>query len=134
MALDLLLQTHGLPPSEVSVLLTDDEEIRRLNREYRGLDHPTDVLSFTAPPNAAAHLGDVAIAVPYAERQAIAHGIALNDEVVFLALHGGLHLLGFDDETEEQRAEMLRRMNEVAVQMGIEPEPAWSTLVEEGHA
>jgi probable rRNA maturation factor len=90
----------------VSVLLTTDERIRELNREFRGKDSPTDVLSF--PPAAWAHeggkgrksAGDLAISLDTAARQAAEVGHSLAVEVKVLILHGALHLAGFDHETD----------------------------------
>ena len=82
----------------VSVLLCGDVRMRRLNREFRKVDRPTDVLSF--PAGTPAFLGDVAIDVPYAARQARKRGHSLEREVQLLLAHGVLHLLGHDHETD----------------------------------
>ena len=82
----------------VSVLLCGDARMRRLNREFRKIDRPTDVLSF--PADVPGLLGDVAIDVPYAARQARRRGHALDREVQLLLVHGVLHLLGHDHETD----------------------------------
>jgi rRNA maturation RNase YbeY len=132
MALDHLLRTYGREPSEISVLLTTDERMRDLNRQYRGQDEATDVLTFPGPEMPGAPLGDIAISVPFAERQAGERGIPLGRELVFLALHGGLHLLGYEDETDTGRDDMVRRMNVVALELGCEPDPAWSSIHPEG--
>ena len=92
--------------SELSLLVTTDERIRELNREFRDKDAPTDVLSFpqseggafARPVDAPPHLGDVVISLPTAERQAREHDIALDDELAHLVVHGILHLLGYDHE------------------------------------
>jgi probable rRNA maturation factor len=95
----------------VSVLLCGDGTIRRLNRDYRGRDRPTDVLSFPADgsrrPDGEIPLGDVAISVPRAVLQARAAGHSLAREVRLLAIHGYLHLLGYDHEVDDGR--MARR-------------------------
>lgn len=87
-----------------SCLLTTDAELRRLNREYRGKDRATDVLSFPAPAPATAPapllLGDIAISVDRARLQARAFGHTISEEVSILLLHGVLHLLGMDHETD----------------------------------
>ena len=88
----------------VSVLLCGDARMRRLNRDFRGIDRSTDVLSF--PSGEPSFLGDVAIAVPYAARQARKRGHPLDREVQLLLVHGVLHLLGHDHETD--RGEMFR--------------------------
>jgi probable rRNA maturation factor len=84
-------------------LITGDADLRRLNREFRGLDYPTDVLSFPAGPPArlpAARLGDLAISLGRARAQAREFGHDIEHEVGILMLHGVLHLLGFDHETD----------------------------------
>lgn len=91
----------------VSVLLCGDARMRRLNREYRGIDRPTDVLSF--PASDPAFLGDVAVDVPYAARQARRRGHSLEREVQLLLAHGVLHLLGHDHETDDGEMFRLQR-------------------------
>ncbi len=91
-------------PLELSVLLTDDAGIAPLNRDYRGKDAPTDVLSF---PQDGALLGDVVISVETAaHRVDPAAGWTLEDELVFLLVHGVLHLLGHDHHEPGERAVM----------------------------
>ncbi len=93
---------------DVEVLLTDDRTLRRLNREFRGKNKPTDVLSFPAPAEiAATYAGDLAISLETAGRQAAEHGHTLREEVRILLLHGVLHLHGMDHETD--RGEMAQR-------------------------
>jgi len=93
---------------EVEVLLADDRTLRRLNRNFRGKDRPTDVLSFPSPEEITGlHAGDLAISLETAERQAAAYGHSLRDEVRILLLHGLLHLSGMDHETD--RGEMAVR-------------------------
>ena len=120
-----LLREEGPPRAEVSVLLTDDATVHAMNRDYRGYDRPTDVLSFAlndpmpdAPPMPSlpghpALLGDVIISVDTAERQANALGISLENELALLTVHGILHLLGYEDETESGAAQM--RVREQAI-------------------
>jgi probable rRNA maturation factor len=87
-------------------LLTNNDELRRLNHEFRGKDEPTDVLSFpSASP--AGELGDIAISVDRAQEQADSYGHALSAEVQILLLHGVLHLLGHDHETDRGRMRRL---------------------------
>ena len=84
------------------MLLSDDRELRRLNRQFRGKNKATDVLSFPAPFELhAAHAGDLAISLETAARQAAEYGLSLRDEVRILLLHGVLHLAGFDHEIDE---------------------------------
>lgn len=110
------------------MLVTSDEEMRRLNRQFRGVDEATDVLSFPAPATSHGQIGDIAVSIGFARRQAVVRGVPIEDEIAMLAIHGGLHLAGFDDETPEQRADMLSRMNEVAAACGIATDPEWSSL------
>jgi len=88
--------TDGRP---FTVLLTDDRELRRLNQQFLGKDGATDVLSFPAPPDAG-ELGDIAISVERAAEQAAEHGHSTDEEIAILILHGVLHLLGMDHETD----------------------------------
>jgi probable rRNA maturation factor len=93
---------------QVSVLLTTDGAIRRLNRRFRGKNKPTDVLSFpAAEPMAGQVAGDLAISIPTARRQAREQGHSLSAEVKVLILHGLLHLAGYDHETDD--GQMARR-------------------------
>ena len=82
-------------------LISSDAALRRLNREFRGQDYPTDVLSF--PSISEALLGDLAISLPRARAQARRFGHSTEDEVRVLMLHGVLHLLGYDHETDGGR-------------------------------
>jgi probable rRNA maturation factor len=98
---------------ELSLLFTDDKEIRKLNLKYRNKDKPTDVLSFRLgdgeDPNANKNLlGDIVISVNTAERQAIRNNCTVSDELIRLLIHGVLHLYGYDHEgvTKEKALEM----------------------------
>jgi probable rRNA maturation factor len=92
---------------EFHCLITGDAELRRLNGRFLGRDYPTDVLSFPAGPalgaGAAPPLGEIAISARRAAAQAREHGHSLSDEVRILMLHGLLHLLGLDHETDRGR-------------------------------
>jgi probable rRNA maturation factor len=103
---------------QVTVLLTTDREIRRLNRQFRGKDKATDVLSFPANPLVQSkEKGDLAISVPTARRQANACGHSLATELKVLMLHGLLHLAGYDHETDDGR--MARRENALRARLGL---------------
>jgi probable rRNA maturation factor len=99
-----LLEEAGRPEGEVSVVLTDDSEIRALNRRWRGKDYPTDVLSWPqdeeSRPGEPDLLGDVVISLDTAARQAEKRGWTLEEETALLLVHGILHLLGHEDDTE----------------------------------
>ena len=83
-------------------LITSDDELRRLNREFRKRDYPTDVLSFRSPESNG-FLGDIAISCETARRQAREQGHDVGQEIEILMLHGLLHLLGMDHETDRGR-------------------------------
>jgi probable rRNA maturation factor len=93
---------------EVSLVLAGDRLLRRLNRAYRGHDRPTDVLSFPGDGGEAG-LGDVVISVETAERNARAGGRTLPQELDVLVLHGFLHVLGYDHETDDGAMRRLER-------------------------
>jgi len=128
-AVEIALQLQGISRGEVALLLTTDERIRELNRTFRAVDDATDVLTFPSEDVPGAPLGDVAIAVPYAERQAALRGVDLDQELAYLAIHGALHLVGFEDEEEADRANMVREMNRVAVAAGLPPDEEWASLL-----
>ncbi len=93
---------------ELALVLSGDRLLRRLNRDYRGKDRPTDVLSFPGPGGEAG-LGDIVISVETASRNARGLGRTLPQELDVLALHGFLHLLGHDHETDDGTMERLER-------------------------
>lgn len=103
----------------VSVVLTTDEVIREYNREYRSVDRSTDVLSFPTnegedlitPPDG--FIGDIMISIPRAEEQGKALGHSTEREIMFLAVHGVLHLLGYDHMAPEDEAVMLPKQREI---------------------
>jgi probable rRNA maturation factor len=115
-----------LPPAtrrlEVALLLTDDATLHRLNRQYRAADRATDVLAFSqlegapfaSPRGGTLPLGDVAISVERVRRQAEDYGHPFERELGYLYVHGLLHLLGYDHETEDERVTM-RREEEAAL-------------------
>lgn len=105
-----MLQKLELPRAELSVLITDDREIQRLNRDHRNKDKPTDVLSFPmdeSVPDPAGILGDVVISLDTAARQAESRRRPLLEEVRFLLAHGVLHLIGYDHAEPEEKREMV---------------------------
>ena len=103
---------------KASVLLTTDASIRRLNRQFRGKDKATDVLSFPADgPASEGIAGDLAISVPTAQRQAAACGHSLSTELKVLILHGLLHLAGFDHESDT--GQMARRERKLRADLGL---------------
>lgn len=110
---------HEATPGQATLVLTDDEGIRALNRDFLGRDAPTDVLAFSAredadsafvaAPEMGGYLGDVIVSYPRAAAQAEAHGHPLEEELHLLVVHGMLHLLGYDHAGEEEKAAMWAR-------------------------
>jgi probable rRNA maturation factor len=94
-------------PREVSVLFCADTRMRALNRRYRGQDRPTDVLAFPAGDPGSGFLGDIVISVPYAEREARRRREPGGREIDRLLVHGLLHLMGYDHETDDGEMDAL---------------------------
>jgi probable rRNA maturation factor len=111
--------------AELTLRFTDDAEIRQLNQAYRGKDEPTDVLSFAvledelflkdmypASPEPQ-YLGDIVIAVPHANEQSQSKGHSLDEELIWLSLHGLLHLLGWDHQEDSSFTAMILRQHQL---------------------
>ena len=113
--------------AEVSVTFTDNEGIHALNREYRNVDRPTDVLSFPLSDGEdydtdgdAVLLGDIVISLERAQTQAEEYGHSFEREVAFLTVHSMLHLLGYDHETSpEDERDMFARQDEILISAGM---------------
>ena len=116
---------HEGATGDVTILVTTPEEIQRMNREFRNIDRVTDVLTFPAwegeavmaPPDG--YLGDVAICLERAREQAQDYGHSLERELGFLAVHGGLHLLGYDHITPEDEAVMFKKQDAILEEMEL---------------
>jgi len=115
---------------EVSLVLVDDQRIQELNRDYRGIDRPTDVLSFAQRESVEGEedfvseedewlLGDIVISMETAQRQATEYGHSLERELGFLIVHGCLHLLGYDHETEAERQVMREKEENILAALGL---------------
>jgi probable rRNA maturation factor len=119
--LGLLLRALGRPRAGVSVLLTTDGKIRTLNRNWRGIDHATDVLSFPAddPPGSGPFLGDLAVSLDVAARRARRAGRTLGEEVDRYLVHGLLHLVGHDHDRPARAREMARLEDELLGRAGM---------------
>lgn len=115
-----------MPGAELALVLTDDEAIREVNREWRGFDKPTNVLSFPgAPPDRLArspHLGDVVIAHGTLMREAAQEGRPPRHHLLHLVIHGVLHCLGYDHETPQDAQDMETRETRALAGLGI-PDP-----------
>jgi probable rRNA maturation factor len=109
--------------SDLTIVLTDDTRLQELNRDYLGIDAPTDVLSFPAsetdPETGARYIGDILISIPRAQAQADAAGHALESEVQLLVVHGVLHLLGHDHGEPQEKARMWQAQAEVLESLGL---------------
>ena len=115
-----------LDKSEFSLALSDDEQIRKLNKIYRGKDRPTDVLAFAMREGdfgalAGELLGDVIVSLPTATRQAKERNVDLLDEVTMLVAHGLLHLLGWDHDTAAKDRAMRSETQRLCVAAAVAP-------------
>ena len=126
-AADVVGKIYGCENSELSITLTDDKNIHALNKKYRNIDRPTDVLSFafreSEEPeilNAEVEiLGDIIISLERAKIQAEEFGHSYLREIIFLEVHGLLHLLGYDHIEEDERAEMEGEQKFIMEKLGI---------------
>lgn len=131
-------ELEGVDDGEIDLTFVDNERIHELNRDFRGIDRPTDVLSFAMNeagddeleiiyeleegeeaediPNV---LGDIIISVTKAREQALEYGHSLERELGFLFVHGFLHLLGYDHQDEASEAEMMSKQENVLAQVGL---------------
>lgn len=122
------------PNAALSIQVVDDETVQTYNRTYRQVDAPTDVLSFAAqegqppagemPPELAAalatELGDLLLGFPYAQRQAQQFGHSLRAELQLLVVHGCLHLLGYDHDTDQRQAAMWQQQAQILAELSDE--------------
>lgn len=124
-AVDLCLEKEEVSKEvEVSISFVDNEEIHRLNRDFRGVDRPTDVLSFPQYANIKeieepTCIGDIVISLEKAKEQAIEYEHSFEREVLFLTVHSMFHLFGYDHDTEENRKIMRKKEEDVLEEMGI---------------
>lgn len=127
-AIQTVINRHEVNPEiGISVVLTTDVEVQTLNKQHRHVDAPTDVLSFPSEPLPAElasleppYLGDLIIAYPYASRQAERLNHDLKQSLALLAVHGTLHLLGYDHDTPENHAEMWAEQAAILEILGID--------------
>ena len=127
-AAEMVGKLYGVENGEVSVTLTNNDYIHQLNKQYRGIDRPTDVLSFALNESEEPEiedgpdvnvLGDLIISVERAQEQAADYGHSVRREVAFLTVHGMLHLLGYDHMEEADRLEMEAEQRFVMEKLGI---------------
>lgn len=119
------LTQQSAPDADLAIVLTGDDQIQALDRNFLGKDTPTDVLSFPAsetdPETGRLYLGDIVISVPRAENQAAAGGHSLKAEVSLLVVHGVLHLIGYDHAEAVGKNIMWAAQKEILVELGISP-------------
>ncbi|MBE3553926.1 MAG: rRNA maturation RNase YbeY [Thermicanus sp.] len=115
--LNFVFLAEGRVKGELSILFCDDERIHELNRLYRNVDRPTDVLSF--PLEEEDLLGDLVVSIPRAKKQAEEYGHSFRRELYFLIVHGFYHLLGYDHDTPEKERVMFTKQEEVLRKHGI---------------
>ncbi len=121
---ETVLQQQSIQ-GELTIVITDNEEVTALNRQFRGIDSPTDVLSFPAdkPPidvgDEAEYLGDLVIAYPYAAAQAARENHDLMQSLALLVVHGTLHLLGYDHDNQTRRAQMWAAQDRALIALNI---------------
>jgi len=108
---------------DITIVLTDDRQLHELNRDYLGVDAPTDVLSFPAvesdPETGSTYLGDILISIPRATQQAQAAGHPVEAEVQLLVVHGVLHLLGYDHADDIEKVQMWDEQAKVLEKLGL---------------
>jgi probable rRNA maturation factor len=113
-----------LPNTALTIVITGDEQIHELNRQYRDVDAPTDVLSFATqfidPESQDHYLGDVIISYPRAAEQAQKRGHPVEDELQLLVVHGVLHLFGHDHAESDEKNRMWKAQGEILSLLGIE--------------
>jgi probable rRNA maturation factor len=118
----------GMGASALTVMVADDAQVRELNRVYRSVDAPTDVLAFgeagdangfIAPLRETKYWGDIIISYPRAMEQAATYGHPLQEELSLLVVHGTLHLMGYDHEQADDKEKMWGAQHAALVQLGI---------------
>lgn len=115
------------PQGELTIVITSDDQVAELNRIYRGVNAPTDVLAFSHAGEedfipfmmSPLYFGDIVISYPRAAEQADIYGHPVEEELVLLAIHGTLHLLGYDHEQASDKEEMWRIQNTALARLGI---------------
>lgn len=129
--LQLAADTERVSSGVVSLSFVDDATIQKLNKEYRGIDHPTDVLSFAMEDEhddeeiihddeeIEQMLGDIVISVPTAKEQSVAYGHSLEREIGFLFVHGFLHLIGYDHQDEVAEDAMFTLQETILQKAGL---------------
>lgn len=120
---EVFKQIRRSTTDELTIVITDDEQIRKLNKQYRKIDAVTDVLSFPSdeidPETGIAYLGDVVISYPQTIKQATIACHSVETELQLLTIHGVLHLFGFDHSNDEEKTRMWEVQNAALQKLGI---------------
>lgn len=119
-----ILKNIGFEPhTDLSILIGSDLTLRKLNREYRGVDRPTDVLSFESgeenPETGSISLGDIAVSFPTAKKQAVSAGHPVENEIALLLVHAILHLHGYDHDSKNAKSTMWMKQQSLLDSLGI---------------
>lgn len=120
-ALEIALRLEHVEEGEIAVILADDARVRKLNRDFRGIDKATNVLAFpgTKAPDDRAPLGDIVLAYETLAREAENEGKAAGDHLMHLVVHGTLHLLGYDHLNEADAEKMEARERAILAALGV---------------
>lgn len=123
--IEFVIKKEKLEDTLFNIIITDNTYIHKLNKEYRGVDRPTDVISFALLDNKDFYesdikiLGDIYISIDKAKEQAIEYGHSLLRELCFLSIHGLLHLLGYDHVLKSDEEIMFKKQEELLLEYGI---------------
>ena len=120
-AVEMILRDAAVARTEISVAVVDDPTIRQLNRQYLNHDYATDVLSFAFERDRDLLEGEVIVSADTAASRAADFGWTAAEELLLYVIHGALHLVGYDDGTSDERAEMRARERDCLLRMGIQP-------------
>ncbi len=108
-----VLETESIESAQIGLAIVDDATIHDLNRRFLGHDYPTDVITFPMPGDNGQLEGEIAVSIDTARRQAARLDCPLGDELLLYVVHGALHLVGYDDTTDEVRQRMREKEREV---------------------
>ncbi len=123
--IEFVIKKEKLEDTLFNIIITDNTYIHKLNKEYRGVDRPTDVISFALLDNKDFYesdikiLGDIYISIDKAKEQALEYGHSLLRELCFLSIHGLLHLLGYDHVLKSDEEIMFKKQEELLLEYGI---------------
>jgi len=116
-----VLQSAGVTSCEISLTIVDNAQMHELNRRHLQHDYPTDVLSFLLERDGERLEGEIIVSADYATEEAAKYGWPAEDELLLYAVHGALHLVGYDDTTPEAAVEMRRQEREILGKFDLSP-------------